>query len=135
MVPTIRATTNTIQICNDHFGNRHHKSNTANAFRHALWNVLICKEAFEKTKNKEKALLWAQKVTTLYEKVTNNTDLDEAMDLHNNDIGRILFSLHPNKTEKEYLNILKEKMEVALRFESIPLKENAKGLLIYMLES
>lgn len=31
-------------ICDDLFDRSHHKSNKANAFRHALWNILICQK-------------------------------------------------------------------------------------------
>ena len=73
------------------FGSRHHKSNKANAFRHALWNVLICQKTLKKTNNREKSVIWTKKVTDLYEKVTQNEFLDQLMDLHNNEIGRTLF--------------------------------------------
>jgi len=46
-------------------------------------------------------VFWAQKVTDLYEKVTQNDPLNKAMDLHNNAVGRIYFlNLLGNNEEK-----------------------------------
>ncbi|OAB80162.1 DUF6973 domain-containing protein [Cochleicola gelatinilyticus] len=133
--PTIRATTKSIKICNNRFGNAHHKSNKANAFRHALWNVLICMHAFKKTSNKKRALLWTQKVTTLYEKVTQNEAMDEAMDLHNNEVGRRLFSQDPTLTEAAYIQLLTDKMNTATQLKHGALYKLDKNLLVYISES
>ena len=80
IMPTLKATKDTFAICNQLYGNQHHKSNRANAFRHALWNVLICNKSVNTLKNKQKSVFWAQKVTDLYEKVTQNEPMDEAME-------------------------------------------------------
>jgi hypothetical protein len=109
--PTLNATKRTFEICNEHFGNSHHRSNAANAFRHALWNILICKYSLDKIKNKQKSVFWAQKVGDLYEKVTQHKPLDEAMDLHNNAVGRIYFLNLIDKNEQEIVDYLLEKMK------------------------
>ena len=109
IVPTLKATKETFKICNALFENEHHKSNKANAFRHALWNVLICQKSMKWHKNKQKSVFWAQKVTDLYEKVTQNEILDEAMDLHNNTIGRICFLNFLDQNKAEMVTFLQEK--------------------------
>ena len=109
--PTLNATKRTFEICNNHFGKSHNRSNEANAFRHALWNVLICKNSFKRTKNKQKSVFWAQKVGDLYEKMTQNKPLEEAMDLHNNAVGRIYFLNLLDKNEQEIVNFTLEKMK------------------------
>lgn len=132
--PTLRATQKTFAICNALYGYEHHKSNKANAFRHALWNVLICKNAFKRTKNKQKSVFWAQKITDLYEKVTNNTILDEAMDLHNNAVGRICFLNLINATEEETIAVLQIKATNAKRVSFREEIMNYKLYLIYISE-
>ncbi len=82
----------------------HHKATVANAFRHVLWNVLICHYSYKRTKNKQKSVFWAQKVSDLYEKVTQNGSLDKAMDLHNNAVGRINFLNLLDKNEEEIVD-------------------------------
>ena len=91
IMPTIHATKETMVLCDSLFGMSHHKSNKANASRHAIWNYLLCQKSFKIIKNGQKSANWARKVANLYEKVTNNDVLDEFMDLHNNQIGRKVF--------------------------------------------
>ena len=97
--PTLQASKRTMAICDDLFGRSHHRSNEANAFRHALWNILICQKTLKKTKNEEKSIIWTQKVTNLYEKVTDNSNIEKEMDLHNNGVGLNLFSSVIDKRE------------------------------------
>ncbi|MDB4114171.1 hypothetical protein N9572_01455, partial [Flavobacteriaceae bacterium] len=47
IIPTISATKKTLLICDTLYKQTHHKSNKANAFRHALWNVLICRKVMK----------------------------------------------------------------------------------------
>ena len=119
IIPTLKATKRTFEICNERFGNEHHKSNQANAFRHALWNVLICRNTLKNTKNKQKSVFWAQKVGDLYESVTQNKKLDEAMDLHNNAVGRIYFFNLLDKNEDEIVDFTFKKMELAKKVSKI----------------
>lgn len=109
--PTLQASTRTMAICDEIFGNTHHLSNKANAFRHALWSVLICQKTLKKTKNEEKSIIWAKKVTDLYEKVTDNTKIEKEMDLHNNGLGLILFSSNIGKNEADIIKLLREMMK------------------------
>ena len=113
IIPTISATKRTFEICNKLFGKEHNKSNTANAFRHMLWNLLICKNTLKRTKNKQKSVFWAQKVSDLYEKVTQNKPIEQAMDLHNNAVGRIYFLNLLDKNEQEIVVFAQEKMKNA----------------------
>lgn len=103
VIPTLSASKKTIEICNKHFGNAHHNNGIENAFRHALWNALLCQYSLKITKNRQKSVFWAQKVTNLYEKVTKNDRRDKAMDLHNNNIGRMLFLEQKTDEFEHYL--------------------------------
>ncbi len=109
--PTLRATKRTMVICDNLFGQAHHRSNKANAFRHALWNVLICHKTLKKTKNIEKSIIWAKKVTNLYEKVTNNEEIEKAMDVHNNNVGLDLFLSVFGENEEEIVVLLQKMMK------------------------
>ena len=113
ILPTLRATKQTFEICNKHFGNSHNKSNAANAFRHVLWNMLLCKNALKRTKNKQKSVFWAQKVSDLYENVTQNNPLEKAMDLHNNAVGRVYFLNLVDQNKEELSAFALKKMNIA----------------------
>lgn len=109
--PTCNATKRTMVICDELFGKRHHRRNNANAFRHALWNILICHKTLKRTHNREKSVIWTEKVTNLYEKVTDNEKMEKAMDLHNNKVGLNLFLSVFDKKEEEIISILRNMME------------------------
>lgn len=133
ILPTLRATKKTFTLCNEIFGNAHHKSNKANAFRHALWNSLICHETLKISKNEEKSVNWTQKVTDLYEKITQNEILDEAMDLHNNEIGRKIFLQNATQTETEIINLLQKMAKNAQKVSKNEEITQCKDKLVYIL--
>ncbi|MCK0155883.1 hypothetical protein MWU65_01750 [Cellulophaga sp. F20128] len=113
IIPTLSATKRTFELCTSFYGNNHGKSNKGNAFRHSLWNALICKQSLKRTKNKQKSVFWAQKVTDLYERVTQNNLLDEQMDLQNNAVGRLYFLNFVEKAESEMVHFIWNKSKVA----------------------
>lgn len=132
--PTLKATKETIKICDAHFGNIHHKSNPANAFRHALWNYKLCQKTVKIIKNDEKAAIWVQKFTNMYEKVTNNTFFDEAMDLHNNQVGRNLFLVKNELKNIDLIQYLLKMIKKAQKIENIDAIENCSEQLVYISE-
>ncbi len=92
--PALKATSNSMLIAQKEFPNIHGKNNKANAFRHALWNILLVLEMLKWCKNSEKAILFAEKITTWHEDFSPNNPLETAMDLHNNQVGiQIITSL------------------------------------------
>jgi len=111
--PTLNATKKTMQISSDLYGKAHHKNGPANAFRHAMWNVLIAKAAFRKFQNVEKSIAWAEKVTDLHEKLAPNSPLETAMDLHNNKMGRLFFEEILELSEEKMINLLQKRAENA----------------------
>ncbi|WP_034260160.1 DUF6973 domain-containing protein [Altibacter lentus] len=131
--PTLRATRKTMDICDRLYGKAHHKSTKGNAFRHALWNYLICHEHYKIAENKQKAVVWAKKVTTLYEKVTQNAIIDEKMDLHNNEIGRREFHSNILLKQEEIVSFFSEKTQKAVKI--TPESRNyPKNELVYIVE-
>ncbi len=131
IIPTYKATKKTINISNDSFGKKHHFDNRTNSFRHALWNFLICKHCFKISNSSEKAVLWAKKITDLHEKLSPNEELAKIMDLHNNKIGRELFSINP-KGKLDAVPVLKKMMDEAVQIKSLEEIKNAKTTLVFI---
>ena len=132
--PTIRATKQTMKICDALYGAAHHQPNKANAFRHALWNILIGQKSLYFTKNQSKSIYWAQKVTVLYEKVTNNSQMDEAMDLHNNRLGQEWFLEVFDEKKEKIIDFLHEKLKNARKVTKIEDIDTHPTELIYLTE-
>ncbi|WP_203294939.1 DUF6973 domain-containing protein [Luteirhabdus pelagi] len=130
--PTLRATKRTFEICQNLYGDTHHKSNRANSFRHALWNILICQKTFKISKNEQKAVVFTQKVTDLYEKVTQNEVLDEAMDLHNNEIGRRQFLKNFTQNEAETVDLLKKMAKNAQKVSTVTEMKKFRDKLVFI---
>lgn len=135
IIPTFRATRQTMEVCDTLFGRAHHQPNKANAFRHALWNILICKETHKIIKNESKTVVWAQKLTLLYEKVTNNSEIDEAMDLHNNRLGQTWFLDLFKQNQDEIITFLQKKAQNAQKVSVIEEIEAHQTELIYLTAS
>lgn len=130
--PTLRATKHTLKICDSLYGKAHHKNGKANAFRHALWNIEICQGSFGVTKNVDKSVTWAKKITGLHEKMAPNAKLETAMDLHNNEIGRMLFMSIADRNESNYVDFIQKKVENAQLMTKVEDIENNKNELVYI---
>lgn len=135
IAPTLRASRRTISICDRIYGKKlHHGNGRSNAFRHALWNFEICSNSTKWYKNAEKSVIWTEKVTKLYEKVTKNELLDEAMDLHNNRIGRELFLIHFSDKTAKIEQILLKMTKKAVKIGQIKDIEMVSGQMVYISE-
>ena len=119
--PAQRATVRTIAICDKLFGKAHHKNNATNAFRHALWNILIALYCYQKNNTVEKSVCWAKTITDLHEKIAPNTPIETTMDLHNNTIGRQLFIEHKlhAASESSIVDLLLKKLKSSVLVASI----------------
>ena len=129
--PTLRATKRTMHICDTLYGGAHHNNGKENAFRHALWNILICRNCRKRTQNDEKSAIWTEKITVLYEKVTKNDVLDEHMDLQNNRLGIKWFKENLFENEEEIIDFIQKKLENARKVTKI---EETENTLIYISE-
>ncbi|MFO8147657.1 MAG: hypothetical protein R6U03_09735 [Gillisia sp.] len=129
--PTYKATRETVKICNSHFGKKHHKNNSTNAFRHALWNFLICVKCYKASNSVEKASNWAEKITSLHEVLSPNSELAKIMDLHNNRIGRELFEKNTSN-RISIITVLKEMMENAVQVCSVEEIETVQNRLVFI---
>ncbi len=100
LYPTVHATRVTYSICNNKFGKKHHRNGQANAFRHAVWNALIILKCLKWNRNDSKCIEWAKRITDWHEDFSPNKPLARTMDLHNNKIGRQVFSdLYKRETQ------------------------------------
>ena len=86
------------------------------------------------SKNKQKSVFWAQKVGDLYEKVTQNEFLDEAMDIHNNAIGRIFFLNNIEQNDGEMIDLLQKMTQNAQKTKTIEAMQCHQNKLVYLKE-
>ena len=119
MISTITATAQTFTISQREFPDIHGKHNKANAFRHALWNILIAKKCTRFSKNIEVVLHWTQQITDWHEEFSPNEELAKEMDLHNNAMGRDLFLDVTKMTTLEITNTLKSRLNAAIKVDSV----------------
>ena len=130
--PTYKATKRTVAVSNRLYGKLHHENNRTNAFRHALWNYLICKYCLQVARTPEKAMDWSKKITDLHERLSPNDDLEKMMDLHNNKIGRELFVHSYTRKEEDIVSILKQKTSEAVKVSSSAEIREEKNNLIFI---
>lgn len=115
MISTVSATLQTFRISQKEFPNIHGKLNKANAFRHALWNILIAKKCAKFSNNTKSIIGWAKKITDWHEEFSPNEELAEAMDFHNNKIGRDMYEDLGEESIHKIVSILKESLEKAMK--------------------
>ena len=136
--PTLKATAEAYRASQREFPKTHQLNGKGNAFRHALWNMILCKECSKWTTNKEKAVTWAKTITNWHEELSPNKPLDKAMDLHNNKVGRELFKELNVKYAKLNVSMLidslKEKLKTSVKIETILEMNNHKEALVYIRE-
>lgn len=113
LMSAILATLQTLKIAQEEFPNIHGKHNKANAFRHALWNILIAKKCRTFGNNLTKVMNWTQTFTNWHEDFVVNEDLPRLMDLHNNAIGRKLFLAWKDENVNTITKLLKFELQNA----------------------
>ncbi|TDN87349.1 hypothetical protein DET49_11239 [Salegentibacter sp. 24] len=131
ILTTYRATTQTIKICDELYAEKHHNNGKENAFRHALWNYLICKQCYSISGSLQVVRDWSDHITSLHEKLSPNRKLAKAMDLHNNRIGQHIFRIEENSTEGIII-LLQQKMEQAVKISEEKSLVNIQNELVYI---
>jgi len=129
--PTYKATIQTIKICDELYAKEHHKNGKENAFRHALWNYLICEKCYSISRSLEVVRNWSDHITGLHEKLSPNRKLAKAMDLHNNRIGQYIFKAEENSTE-EIIRLLQQKMQHAIKISEEKMPKSIQNELVYI---
>ena len=119
-------------IAQKEYGSSHHLSNPANAFRHALWVILIIRRCLKWKDDEEKAIAWAKKFTDWHEDFSPNKALERAMDLHNNKVGVYFFQEIKNISESEIISFLKQKASEAEKIKAVEETDNFEMKLVYI---
>ena len=122
----------TMKIAQSEFPNIHGKHNKANAFRHALWNILIAKKCAKFSKNNELILSWTKRVTDWHEEFSPNEEIAKMMDLHNNTIGRQLFEEFYKKDVNTIVKLMNDQLQAAVKITSVLGTEKNQNLLVYL---
>lgn len=131
LLPTYKATRKTVAMCDHLYKDLHHEDNRTNAFRHALWNYLICQYCLPISKSPEKTMSWSKKITDLHERLSPNDELAKNMDFHNNRIGRELFYNSFGK-KLEIIPVLQHMTAEAVKVQSLAEIEEVKEKLIFI---
>ena len=129
MIATINATLQTFRISEREFPKIHGKHNKANAFRHALWNILIAKKCAKFSKNNSSVINWTKQITDWHEEFSPNEKLAEAMDLYNNRVGRTLYESNRDLEINQIVDLVKRYMENAVKISKISDVENFNQLV------
>ncbi|QAA82111.1 hypothetical protein EI546_10430 [Aequorivita sp. H23M31] len=132
VMPTNKATIQTMQICDRIYGDEHHGDGKANAFRHALWNILIAQRVLKIVKTEEKAISWTEEITSLHEVLMPNPPLEKEMDLHNNEMGRKYFPELEEASKEEIIHFLMKEIKNAVQIKKEGDTENFKDVMVYM---
>lgn len=132
LIPTLLATYETVKISDELYGELHHKNNVTNAFRHALWNILIAKKCSIWRRNTRKAIRFAQKITDWHEEFSPNEPLEREMDSHNNHIGRKIFIQNDERGIQQFVDVLIEKVSEAKLIYSIDELKNFNNNLVFI---
>ncbi|WBL22451.1 DUF6973 domain-containing protein [Zunongwangia sp. HRR-M8] len=127
--PIYKATRETLKSCDRLFGKKHYSDSKENAFRHAYWNFLIAEKLFRKNFSIEESLNWTKKITDLHERLAPNKALARAMDLHNNAVGRNIFSNNP---EENVVKKLQDLMNSAIKIKDPDLSKLDKNQLVFI---
>jgi len=132
MSSTIIATYYTMKIVQKEFFDVHNKHNKANAFRHALWNLLIANQCYKLSSNLDSILNWTKKITDWHEKFSPNKEMAKLMDLHNNEIGRNRFLEWKEFITDEIVKQLKSELSTAVLVKNKVEINNSENKLIYL---
>lgn len=119
-------------ISTEHFGRKHYQNGQANAFRHALWNVLIAKYCTKSVNTVNRALAWAKKITDWHEETFFSKKLPMKMDFHNNEVGRNLFRDNVEWAEEKFISQLLSLTNSAIKVNKDTKLNQFKNQLVYL---
>lgn len=129
MYATFIATVKTLRIAQKRFPNTHNFDNKANAFRHALWNILIAKQCLKFSSDLEQVLIWTKQITDWHEEFSPNEILTKKMDLKNNQLGRKWFATVKNKSILKIEEYLIEKLDSAVKINTDTILDKIDNLV------
>ncbi|WP_026777324.1 hypothetical protein [Polaribacter sp. Hel_I_88] len=129
---TAKATYSTVKIAQKEFPDIHDEHNKANAFRHALWNLLIAKESAKFSSDLEDVLSWTKRITDWHEEFSPNKEMAKLMDLHNNKFGRNNFLYLKDKSTETIITTLKNELLNAVQVKQKSEFKNFENQLVYL---
>lgn len=132
MFATAKATYFTIRIAQKEFPGIYDQDNKANAFRHALWNILIAKESAKFSSDVEEVLSWTKRITDWHEEFSPNKEMARLMDLHNNQFGRNKFLDLKEKSTETIVISLKNEFTNAVQVKHPSEFKNLENQLVYL---
>jgi len=132
MFATAKATYFTIRISQKEFPDIHDQHNKANAFRHALWNLLIAKESAKFSSDLEAVLNWTKRITDWHEEFSPNKEMPKLMDLHNNKIGRNHFLEYQENSKEQIVSLLKNELIKAVQIQQKSTFKKFENQLVYL---
>ncbi|MDE0598114.1 MAG: hypothetical protein OSB51_02980 [Dokdonia donghaensis] len=132
VIPTIRGTRKTVAICNKHYGKKQHLNGPENAFRHALWNMLIVHLSVQRGLPLQRSLAWAKRFTDWHEDFSPNAPLERAMDLHNNRVGRDLIISFCGQTEEQLVTQLLEMVPLSRKRTTLKEIKRCDTVLVHL---
>lgn len=96
-----KQTSKALELTVEYMGDKNIRvDNKFDAFRHAIWNFVMCKEGWGL---KDEKIAWANDFTTAHEKGIRYEKYSSEMDLHNNKVARLYFS---NNSSNKYFKFL-----------------------------
>ncbi|TVZ21734.1 hypothetical protein JM84_0612 [Dokdonia sp. Hel_I_63] len=132
VIPTIMGTRKTIAICNKHYSKKHHLNGPENAFRHALWNMLIVHLSVQRGLPLQRSLAWAKRFTDWHEDFSPNAPLERAMDLHNNRVGRDLITSLCGQDEEQLVTQLLEMVPLSRKRTTLKEIKRCDTVLVHL---
>jgi hypothetical protein len=132
MFATAKATYFTVRIAQKEFPDIHNEHNKANAFRHALWNLLIAKESAKFSSDLEAVLNWTKRITDWHEEFSPNKEMAKLIDLHNNKFGRNQFLDLKEKSTETIIITLKNELLNAVQVQQKSEFKNFENQLVYL---
>ena len=132
MLATIRATFLTMKIAQSEYPYIHGEHNKANAFRHALWNLLIANSSMKFSSEIDVVINWSKKITDWHEKFSPNKIMAKKMDLHNNEFGRKKFKEWQSRPRSEFVSLLKSEIFKAVLVRKESDFETIDDRLVYL---
>ena len=134
--PTFKATSKCMYLIQVEFPNIHGGNNKANAFRHALWNILLVEAYTKHKKSIKNALQFANVITLWHEDFSPNKPIERQMDLHNNAVGRMLVSewMSNGKLPEvtEIMSFLHQKLTLSKQISNLNDAQQHLNELIYL---
>ena len=130
--PTYKATKDCMKLSTEHFGRKHYQNGRGNAFRHALWNVLIAKYCHPVAASLERAVEWTKKITDWHEEAFFGKTLPMLMDYHNNKVGRSLFQGNSDWPQETFIEQLLQLTQEAVKVNQDSLLNQYQNQLIFI---